>query len=602
MSWWIIRTLLCVLLITFNNFQCTSAFKISVEAHPDLIKQPVTGRVLVYISKNNNTQPRKQCDDGPSSAQAFGVDVTDFTVGKTAIIDDSIFGYPLNSLSQVPVDQHYYMQVELLMYDTYKRGDGHTVVLPVSCVNPSGNDGSYDKPAGTLYSSTTYQNVKKDSTIKLTLDRKIPTGKSPGCAGGGRANSKYIKTVHYKSESLSKFWGRDIILEACVLLPGGFEEHPDAHYPLVIAHGHYSAEWDAGGAFSEEPPPANLTGYAKIAAQYAYYLFKNWTAADLAFKNARMLIATINHDVPFFDDSYAVNSANMGPYGDAITYELVPYIEKMYRGIGQGWARAVFGGSTGGWESLAVQVLYPDEYNGAYASCPDPISFTSYSTVNIYKDKNAYFYDSDWKRTPKPAERDHYSGQTIGYGHPYGQTTATMEEVNHRELVLGEHSRSCGQWDIWEAVFGPVDSKTGYPQRMYNKMTGEIYPKVAEYWKKYDLREILKSNWATLGPKLVGKMHIYVGNSDTYFLTNAVMDMEDFLETTTNPYYDGEVVIGVHKGRGFEHCYSGYAYAPDGSVLPNSITRLTYSQRFLPIAAKWFVKTAPSGADMSWRY
>jgi hypothetical protein len=300
-----------------------------------------------------------------------------------------------------------------------------------------------------------------------------------------------------------------------------------------------------------------------------------------------------------------VNSASLGPYGDAIVTELIPEVESRYNGLGQGWARGLYGGSTGGWETLATQVFYPDDFNGAFSACPDPISFTSYATIDIYSDTNAYFYNSDFKQTPRPGQRDDYSGVTWpGYGHPYGQTTTTIQEANHRELVLGTHSRSCGQWDIWEAVFGPV-CEDGFPCRLFHKMTGVMNSTVADHWKEnFDLKNIMDRDWDELGPKLQGKLHLFVGNSDTYFLTNAVMDTEDFFSSTSNPTSDAEIVIGTHHGRGYEHCFRGYEYEGDSDTpLPNSITRLTYNQAFIPRMADQFVSTAPSGSDVSsWRY
>lgn len=196
-----------------------------------------------------------------------------------------------------------------------------------------------------------------------------------------------------------------------------------------------------------------------------------------------------------------------------------------YRGIGAGWARGVFGGSTGGWESLAAQVLYPDEFNYAAAACPDPIGFESYSTINIYDDDNAYIYDGPFKQTPRPGVRDAYSGtavlpgtSTVTYGHPYGHTTATVEEMNRREIVLGGHSRSCEQWDVWEAVFSPRGDD-GYPARLWCKDPaagceyGKINRTVAAHWRQhYDLLAILKRDWHKgLGDKLAGKIHVFVG-------------------------------------------------------------------------------------------
>ena len=124
------------------------------------------------------------------------------------------------------------------------------------------------------------------------------------------------------------------------------------------------------------------------------------------------LIAEINHANPYYDDSYAVNSANLGPYGDAIETELIPAIEKQFRGIGQGWARFVYGGSTGGWESMAVQMFYPDHYNGAFVACPDPVDFRAYTTINLYQDKNAFYMQGAHADMPQPAMRD-YLGRTL---------------------------------------------------------------------------------------------------------------------------------------------------------------------------------------------
>ena len=599
-------------LATTASVSCSAPFGGFEVSLPASAPKPLVGRVLVYISRHNDSAPITQGDDGPSTAQIFGVDTPAGGLvpgGSVRIKGDDILGFPRPSLSALPTDSSaVFVQAQLLVYDTYARGDGETLVLPVSCVNPGGNDGSYGAPAGTKFSAVGSVRLEPGAVASLSLFHTVPVTPSPGCAGGGNADSDYIKTVHVTSKKLSAFWGRPIVLEACVLLPWGFHDHPEARYPLVVAHGHYSAQWDTGGSFSETPPAAGLAGYAKTEAEYAYDLFRNWTSPSGIFHGARMLVISINHANPFFDDSYAVDSVNVGPYGSAIKEELLPHVESLYRGIGEGWARGLYGGSTGGWESIGIQTLYPDDYNGAYAACPDPVTFTSYATVNIYDDDNAYIYGSDWKTTERPAQRDTYSGQTIGFGHPYGQTTATLREANYHELVLGTHSRSCGQWDIWEAVFGPKGAD-GFPERIWDKRSGVINHTTAAYWREhFDLKHIMQRDWETkgLGAKLAGKIHLFVGGSDTYFLTDAVMDMQDFLETTTNPFYNGSVTIGTHDGRGFEHCFNGYVTDPETgieTVLPNSITRLVYNQKFLPLMAQHFAATAPPGADTSsWRY
>jgi hypothetical protein len=336
------------------------------------------------------------------------------------------------------------------------------------------------------------------------------------------------------------------------------------------------------------PPDANLApeyserfsleGYNIIQQQEAYDFYKRWNGPDFP----RFLIIEIQHPTPYYDDSYAVNSASQGPYGDAITHELIPYIEKEFRGLGKGWSRFLYGGSTGGWEALAVQVKYPDEYNGCFAACPDPIDFRSYCLTNIYDDENAYYYESDHKQLEVPARRDYL-----------GNISSTLKEANHLELVLGDKSRSGGQWDIWEATYSPQGAD-GYPARIWDKYTGKINPAVANYWKEnYDLRYILERDWEKLGDKLKGKIHIYCGDMDNYYLNNAVYLMEDFLESTTDPYYDGEIDYGDRA----EHCWNG------DQNNPNAISRLRYNTMYVPKIMKRIAVSAPKGADLtSWRY
>jgi hypothetical protein len=376
-----------------------------------------------------------------------------------------------------------------------------------------------------------------------------------------------------------------MFLGANILLPEGFDEHPEARYPMAVNEGHFPADFEG---FRTEPPDPNLkpdyserfhiAGYNRIQQEEAYKFYQQWISPGFP----RILVVEIQHANPYYDDSYAVNSANLGPYGDAIETELIPYIEKKFRGIGQGWARFLYGGSTGGWESLAVQMFYPDHYNGAFIACPDPIDFRAFTTIDLYKDKNAFYIEGPHKKVLQPGTRDYL-----------GHVMATTQDINHYELALGTKTRSGEQFDIWQAVYGPV-GKDGYPQPIFDKETGEIYPDVAAYWREhYDLRYILERDWGTLGPKLQGKLHIYCGSADTYFLNDAVYLMEDFLKSTTNPPYDGEVKYGDRA----EHCWNG------DPTLPNYLSRLHYNTMYLPKILERIAKTAPPGADLtSWRY
>ena len=536
---------------------------------------PLDGRLLLLVSSNNTREPRFQINEDLNTQQVFGIDVEGWKPDDEAIVDAKAFGYPLRSLAEIPPGE-YWVQALLHRYETFKRSDGHTVKLPMD----RGEGQQWSRAPGNLYSVPQKITIEpqKEAIIKLTLNQIIPPIAAP-------KDTKYIKHVRMQSKLLSDFWGRPMHLGANILLPEGFDSHPNARYPLVIFHGHFPSDF---GGFRETPPDPTLKpefserfkidGYNKIVQEEAYKFYQEWTGPNFP----RMIIIEIQHANPYYDDSYAVNSANLGPYGDAITYELVPYIEKQFRGLGQGWARFMYGGSTGGWEALAAQIFYPDEYNGAWGACPDPIDFRAYTVINIYQHKNAYYADNSWKKVPRPAKRNYL-----------GELAATAEDANHMELALGTKSRSGGQFDIWEAVYSPVGAD-GYPKPIWNKLTGEIDHSVAEYWREhYDLGHILKRDWAKLGPKLEGKLHIYVGEADNYFLNNAVYLVEDFLKKTKNPIYNGEVDYEPRA----EHCWNG------DHTRPNALSRLRYHQFYAPKIVERILKSAPKGADLtSWRY
>ncbi len=533
------------------------------------------GRLLLLLSNNDEKEPRFQIVDGAETQLAFGIDVENLQPGKKATFDGKVAGYPLRSLADVPPGE-YWVQGLLHIYETFQRADGHVVRLPMD----RGEGQQWNKAPGNLYSLS--QKITITTGIKnkfnIVLDQKIPPIEPP-------QDTRYIKHIKMKSQLLSEFWGRPMEIGACILLPQGFDEHPEARYPLIINHGHFPYTF---GGFRTDPPDPDLEpdysvrfdvhGYNRIQQEYAFQFYQEWSGPDFP----RFVIIEIQHANPYYDDSYAVNSQNLGPYGDAITYELIPYIEKKFHCLGKPWSRFLYGGSTGGWEALAAQVFYPDEYNGCFAACPDPIDFRAYTVVNIYEHKNAYFVDSAFKKTARPGFRNYL-----------GEVKATLQEMNQRELVLGSKSRSGRQWDIWEAVYSPV-GKDGYPQRIWDKVTGEIDHKVAEFWREnYDIGYILQRDWKTLGPKLKGKLRIYCGDMDNYYLNNAVYLMEDFLKNTKNPFYAGEVDYGDRA----EHCWNG-----DHSR-PNALSRLRYHQMYVDKILKRMQESAPQGADLtSWRY
>ena len=554
----------------------TQAATFSVTLAPEHAREPLDGRLLLLLSVDPSKEPRFQIEEGTKSQQVFGIDASGWKGGESLVFDSKAVGYPRVGLADVPAGT-YRVQALLHRYETFRRKDGHVVQLPLD----RGEGQAWSKAPGNLYSAV--REIKVDPAeqkpIALVLDQIIAPIKPP-------ADTEWVKHERIKSRLLSEFWGRPMYLGAHVLLPQGWAEHPKARYPLMINHGHFPEDFDG---FRTEEPDANLApdysdrfrlkGYNRLQQQLAHQLYKDWTSPGFP----RVLAIEIQHANPYYDDSYAVNSENLGPYADAIQQELIPYLERKYRAIGSGWARFVYGGSTGGWEALAVQVKYPDFYNGAFAACPDPIDFRAYGSVNVYEDRNAYAVDAAFKQTPRIAMRDYL-----------GRPVATLEEVNRLEFVLGPNSRSGGQWDIWQAVFSPVGAD-GYPKPIWNKRTGEIDRSVASYWREnYDLVHIMQRDWEKgLGEKLRGKIHLYVGELDNYYLENAVYLAQEFLESTRNPKFEGV----IDYGRRAEHCWNG------DHTRPNAESRLRYHQMFIPIAVERMRKTAPAGADLdSWNY
>ena len=568
-----LRSTLAALLMSLAPIAANAEnFRIEVPASAP--EATYEGRLLLVMSKDGAKEPRFQVDRDFRSAQIVGIDVSGLKAGSSAIIASDVTGYPAPDLSHVPAGR-YYVQAVLHKYDTYKLANGKVVKLPAA----RGAGQNWRKEPGNLLSTPRQVDFdpKRPGEIAIALDRVNPPIAEP-------KDSEFVRHFKFRSAKLSKFWGRDVFITGHVLVPKDFDRHPEARYPLVVFHGHFPETF---GGFRTTPPDPDLKCeyserfdipcYNRVEQQEAYDFYKQWVSD----KQPRMLIVEIDHSNPYYDDSYAVNSANLGPYGDAITHEFIPALEKQFRGIGQGWARFLYGGSTGGWEALGVQVKYPDDYNGAFAACPDSVDFRQFKVIDIYKGENAFWREGPFTRVERPVGRNYL-----------GHVAFTAEMENRYERVLGEKSRSGAQWDAFFAVFSPM-GEDGYPSPLWDKRTGVIDPKVAEYWREnYDLRYIMERDWKTLGPKLQGKVHIYVGDMDNFYLNNAVYLMEDFLKKA-DPPYQGEVDYGDRA----EHCWNG------DHENPNAISRLRYNSFFMPKILKRIEASAPKGADLSsWRY
>jgi Putative esterase len=477
----------------------------------------MTGRIILVIARSERPEPRFQI--GPNTTPIFGVDVEGLQPGQAAIIDQTTFGHPVDSLPQLPSGD-YFVQAMLNVYTKCQRSDGRTLWAHWDM-----GGRFFNLSPGNLYSDV--QKVHLDPAegykVSLRLNRVIPPVDPP-------KDTRWIKRVQIKSELLSEFWGYPVYLGATVILPKGYDEHMDVRYPVVYAQGYVGSP---AFYFNEDPNSVKQQEGLRESSnvQPGYEFFQSWTSDHFP----RFLLVTFVEPSPFFPDGYGVNSANNGPYGAAVTQELIPYVEKQFRAIGKPYARLLEGASTGGWGSLALQLYHPDFFGGAWIFNPDPIDFRRYQMVNIYEDENAFFAPSRaWAPLERPMRR------TVE-----GQVNLTVRQVSQFEAVLGSRGRSGYQFNAWEAVFGPPD-KDGYPRPLWDKRSGKIDREVASYMREhgYDLRAYAEKNWSTLGPKLAGKLHFIAGEMDNFYLNLAVYLFEGFAKKTTNPASDATFEYG----------------------------------------------------------
>jgi enterochelin esterase-like enzyme len=536
-----------LLLLASFSLAAAPSFTISLKA--GLRSAPVDGRLIVAVSRNLEGEPRFQVAWGLQTQQVFGMDVDGWQSAAPVRMPSSTPGAPLRALAELPPGI-YNVQAVLNVYETFRRADGHVLKL-----HPDHGEGQqWNRSPGNLYSKPQRVEVTATSVTAIEISEEIPAVDPP-------KETKYVRRLRMQSDLLTKFWGRPVFLSASILVPRDFDESA-RKYPVAFFqdHFHQGLSW-----FRETPggPAA------------AYQFFQDWTSGRLP----RMLVVVTDHATPFYDDSYGVNTANSGPYGDALTQELYPAIEKQFRAIGEPWARVVFGGSTGGWMTLAQQIFYPDYFGGAWGFCPDPVDFHSFTNIDVYASKNAYYDQGPFERFPKLLGRL-----------PNDQVLATMESFSRQEAALGARGRSGGQLDAFHATFGPAGAD-GYPAKLWDAETGAIDPEVAKYWREhYDLTALLQRDWERLGPKLQGKLHVTVGTKDTFYLDAAVHRMEQFLESTKRPgkgpYYAGSFEFGDNQ----PHCYSGKI--PDG---------VPFMSQFIRTFGEHMRSVSPQGADLGWR-
>ena len=495
---------------------------------PAAIRQtPLTGRLVLVVAKRDSPEPRLTIS--PSGPAMFAVDVEQLPPDRPAIIDGASLGFPHPLAELAPGD--YFVQAVINVYEEVRRADGRRIWVHMN----DGRQETFQIAAGNLYSDVQAVRVGAGGTIRVTVNHVIPPRPKP-------SDTEWVKRVAIQSRKLTEFWGKPVFINATVLLPRGYAEQPEVRYPAVYTLGH-------NVPFSFSTDSARARGLGTInpvtGTEPGFDFYRAWSSDDFP----RMIAISFEQQTPYFPDSYSVNSANNGPYGNAIVEEVIPWLEQRFRIIPRPYARIVEGASTGGWQTLALQLQHPDFFGGAWVLQPDPIDFRKNQLVNNYTDSSAFVVTTGpFTTTERPFRRT-----------TEGQLVWTTRQLSLFEEVLGTKGRSGYQLGGWEAVYGPTTAD-GYPRPLWNKLTGVIDREVATYWREhgFDLREYAQRNWATLGPKLAGKLHFFAGDMDDFYLNLAVYQFEEFLKSATNPRSDAEFTYGrPMKG----HSWHAYPWA-----------------------------------------
>jgi hypothetical protein len=492
----------CVAALVLADVSLAQAPRFEVTVDPATRAAPLTGRLVVVVTKTVQPEPRMVI--APQGPALFAIDLDQLRAGQPAIVDTKTsLGYPL-PLAAIPAGD-YYAQAIVNVYEPIKRADGKTIWVHF-------NDGTQEVmqiAAGNVYSEVQKIHVGDGGTVKLRINKVIAPSPRP-------EDTEWVKHVRIQSQKLTAFWGRPVYAHATVLLPKGYTEHPNVKYPTVYTFGH-------NVPFSLTPDSTRARGLGQLnpvtGLETGYDFYKAWISDGFP----RFIAVSFEQATPFFLDSYSVNSASNGPYGDAMEQEIIPALENQFRMIGKPYARLAEGASTGGWQTLALQLKHPDFFGGAWVLQPDPIDFRRYQLVDIYADTNAFVIpNTQFTTTERPFRRT-----------TEGQVVWTLRQLSLFEEVLGTRGRSNYQLEGWEAIYGPLDAD-GYPKPLWNKITGTIDRSVATYMRDngYDLRDYAQKNWDTLGPKVAGKLHFFAGDMDDFYLNLAVYKFEEFLKGT----------------------------------------------------------------------
>lgn len=302
--------------------------------------------------------------------------------------------------------------------------------------------------------------------------------------------------VSVKSKLLSEFHQEPFSLRGTVTVPETYTDNPQKRYPVIYEVPGFGGTHVSRGQLQRHLRPAAND----LGVEFIYVML------DPSCYGGHHVFA---------------NSANNGPWGDALINELIPEIDRQFRTDAREYGRFLTGHSSGGWSSFWLQLQYPNSFGGTWSTSPDPLDFRDFQRINLYEPDENMFIDAKGERRPLARMR--------------GNVLVWYDDFSHMEHVLGDG----GQLRSFEYVFSPKGTG-GHPARIWNRETGEIDLAVAEAWKAYDINLFLRKNWKRLKPSIKGKLHLYMGDEDNFYLEGATMLVKETLQELNS---DAEVKI-----------------------------------------------------------
>lgn len=468
--------------------QPASSLQVEVGISPELAPRMFPhGRLILFVSKVNRPEPRQQTWPRYPNF-VYGMNISGWMPAMTQLIGPD-----------TPTAMSRARGLDELTPGTYfvqALWDQDTLESQVSA-------------PGNLYSDMVEVHLTGKQTVALTLEAEIPPRE--------HLDHRWVEYVDMTSDTLSAWWGKPMHVKAAVLLPSTYYEAPDRTYPVIYNVAGYGGRYTRVNRLMEE------------GSDFAQW----WTSG----KAPQIITVFLDGEGPL-GDSYQLNSANSGPYGAALTEELIPLVEKTYRGMEDPMYRFLDGCSTGGWVSLALQLFYPRHFNGTWSYSPDPVDFRHMQLVNVYEDENAFVNSFGYER---PSMR-----QTNG------EPVFSIRQEISMENVMGRsnsYTTSGEQWGAWNALYSPKGAD-GLPLPVFDPLSGAVDSAVASHWQQYDLRKYVEDNWATLGPQWAGKIYVWMGDMDEFYLNNALRAFDAMLKGMKDPVSDAQIMFSPEQG----HC------------------------------------------------